>query len=271
MLLGIDLPQGPRAVCVLNLNPCTQPQARWGCVHGARATVDFRISRKKSRGRVLASMKASLARPDLDCIREESPFCQTFFIARLSVELVWHCLRGVQRSGLKARENATALPPSFCDARQTFAVRASYTFMKSLQSSLPHVSRRARENNLHATTLSPTLARSLVHSLALSLATALLPHVADAVARTTCRGISNTRSPNPPLACPRALAVGLLQARRGVRVRSRGHFAHTEVLPLPDPPAGLSNPGTLQQAYLTLGPSSRPIYGPAMVLGGGPF
>jgi len=75
---------------------------------------------------------------------------------------VSHCPRGAQRSGPKA---AKRLPPchrpSFCDARQTVAVRARCTCIHSLRSRLPHVSRNARENSLHAVTI--------FHSRSLSL------------------------------------------------------------------------------------------------------
>ena len=104
--------------------------------------------------------------------RKELQFCQTCSVARRlpakRVERVGHCPRGAQRKGPKA---AKRLPPchraSFCDARQTIAVHASRTFINSLRSRLPHVSRHAGENNLHPINFSHAI--FLTHALSLSL------------------------------------------------------------------------------------------------------
>ena len=66
---------------------------------------------------VLVLIKVSLSRPEFGLTREESPFCQTYAVARL--ERVSHCARGAQRSGPTARESAAALPPRVCLRRQT--------------------------------------------------------------------------------------------------------------------------------------------------------
>jgi len=101
-------------------------------------------------------------------------------------------------------------------------VRVSCTFINSLRSSLTHVSRHARENNLHSNSLSHS--RYLFVSLPPSAS-------ADALARNTYRDLQNTRTSNAPWAQPKALGLGLLKARRGMRALAQGYLAHKEAHP----------------------------------------
>ena len=154
--------------------------------------------------RALALLKVTLSRPDLDCITE-APFCQTCFVARWlpakRVELVGQYPRGGHGSEPKA---AKRLPPchcaSFCDARQTIAVRARYTFINLLRSR--HVSKHARENNLHTITLSPILTRSPSLSRSLSLATAWLSHVSRYTRENNMQGYLEYKHPQPSIGMP---------------------------------------------------------------------
>ena len=124
-------------------------------------------------GRV-SFIRVSLPIPAFELIREESPCCQSYTVARL--KRVYHFARGAQYSGPKAppgsAKNATctALSPRvFLAAPDTPTpdVRARFTFINSVRTRLPRVRRHARENNLNATILSSSYTNSFSRRLSL--------------------------------------------------------------------------------------------------------